>query len=1631
MANGRDLPETLFEALSLIVDKKIEAVKFDETVNAVVTDAAQASQGKYTVSIGNTKFPAYSDDTTYKVNEAVMVTIPQGDYDNQKIIIGRQINTDADSPIPYVSPFLSMIDITNNLIYGEIKDGIWANDDVLTTGHAWQMTEPDFIQSALHNYQPDTQEDPEVIYLWSSGNLRLEQGCTRLGIQAQFQTHLQEYDTIKGNYGLAAVLTFKSPEVENETFQRAVIFDSDEFFGNVYNFSTYYTQEMVYDISAYKNYQLLQITLYLYQRCNFYNTANQLIPNPNEYGRILRNIFVKDPYICLGHSVDEFNGDSAELLTNNSLLYQKKVNDGSTPTARDLANAKTINLRWIHEDSDTGIISLVTQATLPDRYEVRWYRYELGAPSADIYCGAFWRRYYGDNDAANQNGEWEITEAANDCVTNQFSITFHPRVNKEFERFKVLIIHNSALIATSNVIEFTNINDVSNEQTLIDTNALSIKYEDTEKGAYFLYDRAGNIHNSKDKEVRELTALFGVYTDINQQKPPLVIDDYTTVTWHFPESNTMIIPVINSENYPDATVTTFTQQEKVAYRIKSHLDHNAINNTVRLDVVKDGVTYSASVQMLFNTAGTSGSDYTLVVTWDNNAKALDLSIPTSSQDYALEGNVLLYDSAGKLVELPETTDLVLNWKDYYDNEVNSPTISYNTPSFANGIYRIRISTNNTSMNRLYILKVTLKHFGDYDLVACFPIALKKNIASKITEYILGPTYLRYGTNGEIDFDRHFYDIVARDSSNIYQYSAEEPRDIPGTWSMIYGGNSSGAIAKFLPSLAQNDTRTNGVGKLYYLQPTSVYFDDIPLSGVQFTPSGGSIAWTQPLFIYVDNYPSTTLNKWDGKSIDIDHDRGTIVARGLAAGKKESNNTFTGVVLGDWSTTDASSELTTNTGVYGFHQGAMAYALKDNGTMFIGKDGSGRIYFDGNTAEIYSASYATARNGMYLNLATGRIELKSADLNETTILPGYFKISAAHSAQDSQHTLIEIGTNNYYLQSYSYDNGNGEGTYINLDTGMINVVHTNKNQTTIRPGELHIKAGQTINGTSTQKTLMEVTSGQYYLQSYDFNTGAETGVKFDLDTGKLTGYQFKLSAGTGNDKIILDSNNEQSQQGEYLHNPLTIGQQFNVSWEGDVTANGGNIAGWYFKKPPTMAAIYGQNNSEYYGLFSDGNDTTTNYASAMAGAKVQLHPRFGLRMWNPAYSSDSFNGAIVLDPTKGTNQNDDVDDTYAAFRARNNLSALTNDTTPDHKAWPFSIATKVSGQNYYPTPFAVDWDGTLYSAAGTIGGWTIEKGRLYKDDIVLDSENEIIHLGELNQTTNKYPFSIDNNGNLTAAAGTIGGWYITQHTLQDTDPENGNTPNIKFDSTSTSGTQTLKIGSNFNVTKEGKLTANSGRIGGWYITPSTLQNTDPENNNTTPTVKLNSGGDSTIGGWTVSGTKLTAGSITLSSIADTNHTGGAYIDAPAYYLNGKKFNEKTIPVVYKGGFTEVLVPKKMTGSGIYDSTSTTTTVYLDYRPEDAIEVMGADGNTVTIAMPHGAYLLNSQLPAISITVNVPTPAANTGNNAAGTGTYDIYEAYYVLASLIAKEFSYVSAGQNSSPDYVYSYSTNDTPLPLPV
>ena len=129
--------------------------------------------------------------------------------------------------------------------------------------------------------------------------------------------------------------------------------------------------------------------------------------------------------------------------------------------------------------------------------------------------------------------------------------------------------------------------------------------------------------------------------------------------------------------------------------------------------------------------------------------------------------------------------------------------------------------------------------------------------------------------------------------------------------------------------------------------------------------GQVVLWSQPIMMYRDAFSSTMLNSWDG-SLTIDENNGTILSTMIGAGKKDSENRFNGVMMGDIQ--DAISSITT-LGLYGFNKGVQSFGWKIDGTGFIGKSGQGQILFDGNRSTISSGIWriSNGRVGMEIDL----------------------------------------------------------------------------------------------------------------------------------------------------------------------------------------------------------------------------------------------------------------------------------------------------------------------------------------------------------------------------------------------------------------------------------------------------------------------------------------------------------------------------------------------------------------------------------------------------------------------------------------------------------------------------------------
>ena len=98
----------------------------------------------------------------------------------------------------------------------------------------------------------------------------------------------------------------------------------------------------------------------------------------------------------------------------------------------------------------------------------------------------------------------------------------------------------------------------------------------------------------------------------------------------------------------------------------------------------------------------------------------------------------------------------------------------------------------------------------------------------------------------------------------------------------------------------------------------------------------------PIHMMLNQYGNAKINGWDGNSIDIDDDGGVVLAPQVGAGRKEPDNTFTGVLMGQVKQNDSGLSKTYN-GLLGFSKGRRSiYLDADTGRAYFGVAGQGQI-----------------------------------------------------------------------------------------------------------------------------------------------------------------------------------------------------------------------------------------------------------------------------------------------------------------------------------------------------------------------------------------------------------------------------------------------------------------------------------------------------------------------------------------------------------------------------------------------------------------------------------------------------------------------------------------------------------------
>lgn len=1187
-----DYGEIICKAVDEIVSAKLQGLQYDITKLCTIVDDTYSYQGKYTVSDGTARYDAFTTDVSLKKGNQVQVTIPNGDYSMQKTILGRIATTDT-TPFNYTSPLDTMIIITNDVfesaktIYGE-NEGLLANGSRKLLGPIYSL----------------------------EGEKELA-GYTRLGLSADFRSWLNGLDVISGSYGIKVLLYTDIIEQATGTAVSEVVyeltFSSADMVGNPYWFDDYFSQEKVFDISNITNIKRLEV--YFYQDSMFLDGTGNKVPHQDSdtlLGLVDKpnNLFVKNVQLYMGYETGYFQGETLILYTPDILSYSQNRKEEN----------KEIDLRWVHKIDDKNYEIINSNNFDSNEYEIRWFKYNLGYETIDQYAGK----------------DWELIQ------TNGFMYSLAPDHSKQTEQIKVVgLIKGEASDENvqditpyfSNLLTFTNEQLVPDQTTLKAATALSIYCEDQTEGNYLLYDQNGKLINEG------LGKGYLRYFKAMYQGAEITEDIGTVdwVKWYFPIENTMLLTteemysaekgnVSNREyKYKGVDYVEITRENAPSveqqYSIENVWSSQKNNNTILCRISISGIEYEAIEELRFGKAGTNGTNVSFLIEFDGSVNALS----AGSSESVIVRPYLYTEANGAANGLP--TGAQVSWEWY--KRSNSDYISM-SPSLDSSYCSLVCRTNTVPNDNYFILKATYE-----GLEAYLPIPIKNNCA-----FIEGAR--------EIIYDHQGIPNYYNDAYTCWVLGSDGYEEIKGTWQLRYDEDQEFFDKGYVPSLVTSPNR-NAYKVLqapgFYIQGGS---DKVCVSLPNY--------WSQPILILQSKYDFAMLNEWDG-NLKIDEDNSTILATMLGAGRKNSDNTFSGVLIGDIQTGSGLQSANSQTGVYGLHHGELSYALKEDGSATFGKKGKGQIAIDGEKGTIQSADYANNNGGMLIDLDDGIIDIQETEQADTSKI----------AFRKGEKTLLNVGANEYFLQSNNYADSDLQGnptnyfsgTKIDLSNGKI-LIGNGLDAGSIRLGSDSIST----NGkeekylfcvASKDKTPLVVMGEEdYYLQSSKFTRQQQVVEK----QGNVEYRKFKAPY-----QLVC------GQSGTSSSGALLTVSAGTIIW---VDTNKNVYAG---SSLSSKTAVNFTSISWSYIVGEDSKDESKNSTSSSADVKAQF-----LNALVPVLEAVDTPTGLKIDLNKGTIVGYDL--YLSGINSANKNNQLIIDTSAVSN--PLSI-----GEN-----FRVDWDGSV-------------------------------------------------------------------------------------------------------------------------------------------------------------------------------------------------------------------------------------------------------------------------------------------------------------------------------------------------
>lgn len=536
-----------------------------------------------------------------------------------------------------------------------------------------------------------------------------------------------------------------------------------------------------------------------------------------------------------------------------------------------------------------------------------------------------------------------------------------------------------------------------------------------------------------------------------------IITSGTTITWSFPQSYSMIKAFCNVNEYDAQYFGIDAQNEEERYQnfynntikftIQSTFNNRYLDNTIGALISRLDEEYYIRKEFLFGRAQGLGHEFLPV---------LEVLLPYGSS-YLTEGSEFLigcvvYNKDGSLYEYPST--LSFNWRElsgednlqyYLTPDSDQPIDGYQITNYTSALpenerdatytlkyqgyrgnvikARLKVSKdeNGKDITKPPIFEVTVNNAASYPLTIRKGFMICNDDDYKSMREITVPNRIEFKSDGAnpIYYSNKFKVISFSpyDRNNINrlleypEWKINNDRLFNLQETTVYGENNIAEGKEYSlkfrtpgnPQWSESLLGTDYYTYLYYnyYVPVRNSQGEIQLDSYQ-QPILKECYIAQALSFDRNYYSSSLVNDWDGTSLMWDTENGSILSTMIAAGSKDNNNKFTGVIMGDWHS--KGDESLDTPGLYGYDKGEQSFGFRTDGTGFIGNAGKGRIEFDGNKALITNADQSC-----YINLnpqQTSLITTESLNSYSSNFL--YCKVSKQSSMLEGLSTIEGVG-----------------------------------------------------------------------------------------------------------------------------------------------------------------------------------------------------------------------------------------------------------------------------------------------------------------------------------------------------------------------------------------------------------------------------------------------------------------------------------------------------------------------------------------------------------------------------------------------------------------------------------------------